>query len=447
MDREPQRTIKEVLIKGERGNLLHVDDLHAMPPDKWRLLRTSISNQHQGGDGITMVCKKCGHPVYIRVYSYFNCAPLPGFAHYDGSPVNCPWYQGKNRTLDSLKAEQYNGQQESPEHILLCNKIGELAGLDKRCIRNDVNKYHKPTNNPHGRTPDVFIEWKEGGKFAIELQLSNTFEAEISGRCIYYSKEKIPLIWVLHDVHEYKTIPQSIKDVIIRHRNNAFVIDRDSIKESYKQNTLVLKCYMVTGDSFESPELVNLDALTIPGGEMLPFYRDHISPTLRRKAYDRRKPFFDFFCNWEKRDARREDIKFILKLLPEEVPEEFIFMIAAAFSIVATVAERKDVNYASNDPNVRAMLNSYFNGYRLARYADMIEFILGRINHAVPSVPNVTTEAINRNIKKRKVDTKQVGIEDPEWRIMKWLIPELFNEIDRELLRYIDQLPSWVKVL
>lgn len=445
MPKEPHRTIKEVLIKGERGNFLHVDDLQAMPLEEWGILRSSISDHHQGGDGISMVCKKCGHPVYIRAYRSFGSATLPGFAHYEGGPVNCEWYQGKNRTPDSLKAEQYNGQQESPEHLLLCNKIGELVSLDSRYIRHTVNEYHKPSHNPHGRKPDVYVEWEGYGPFVVELQLSNTFETEISGRCLYYSSERIPLIWVLHDVHEYSTIPQSIKDVVRRHRNNAFVIDKDSIEESYIQNTLVLKCYKVTGNSFESPELVTLDLLNTPDKDMLPFYKDHITPMLRQKSYDRRKPFFDYFGDWEKRDARREDIKIVLNLLPEEVPEVFIYMIAACFSIVATVAERKDVNYASNDPNVRAMLNSYFNGYRLAPYADMMEFLLKRVRHVGPTIPKVTTEAINRKLAQRKEDTNQAGIEDPEWRAMEWLLPEVFDEVERELLRYTEKVPSWVK--
>lgn len=416
-----------------------------MPPEEWGILRSSISDRHQGGDGISMVCKKCGHPVYIRAYRTSGGTTLPGFSHYDGGPVNCEWYQGKNRTPDSLKAEQYNGQQESPEHLLLCNKIGELSSLDPRYIKHTVNKYHKPSHNPHGRTPDVYVEWEGYGPFVVELQLSNTFETEISGRCLYYSSEGIPLIWVLHDVHEYTSIPQSIKDVVRRHRNNAFVIDKDSIEESYNQNTLILKCYKVTGGSFESPELVALDSLTTPNKEMLPYLTDHISPMLRQKSYDRRKSFFEFFDKWEKKSTSREEIKSILEPLHENVSEEFIFMIAAAFSIVATVAKGRDKNYASNDPNVRAMLNSYFNGYRLAPYADMMEFLLGRINHDAPNTPMVTTKAINRYLEQRKSDTDQKGIEDPEWRIMEWLLPEVFDEVERELLRYTEKLPRWVK--
>ncbi|NJB67308.1 hypothetical protein GGQ74_000948 [Desulfobaculum xiamenense] len=444
MEKEPQRTIREVIVEGERGNLLRVEDLQAMSPDEWGMLRDSISNRHTGGKGISMLCMKCKHPVYIRAYKYFG-RTFPGFVHFDGSPTWCQWYQGKNRTPDSLKAEQYGGQQESPAHELLCKKIGELAALDKRYIRHTINKYHNPQYCDNARRPDVYIEWEGHRPFAIELQLSNTYQTEISGRCTYYSKEGIPLIWVLYAIHEYVSIPQSIKDVVRRHRNNAFVIDRDSIRESYSKNTLVFKRYLLTGDYFDFPELVTIDSLTVPENQTLPYHEDHLAPALRAKIDDRRKPFFHFFNEWGKKSTPPEDIKRILNTLPEHVPEDFIFMIAAAFSIVATLSAGRDINYASNDPNVRAMLNSYFNGNRLARYADMMEFILGRIRPKSSTSPNITTHAVRKNITLRKSDTEQAGIETNEWRAMEWLLPEVFDECERELLRFTDQLPCWTQ--
>jgi len=444
VEKEPQRTIREVMVEGDRGNLLRVEDLQAMSPYEWGILRDSISNRHTGGEGISMLCMKCKHPVYIRAYNSFGMT-LPGFVHFDGSPTWCEWYQGKNRTPDSLKAEQYNGQQESPEHEMLCEKIGELAALDKRHIQHTINKYHKPKHNENARKPDVYVEWEEYGPFVIELQLSSTFQTEISGRCTYYSRERIPLIWVLHNIHEYASIPQSVKDVVRRHRNNAFVIDRDSIRESYDKNTLVFKRYLLTGDSFDSPELVTIDSLTVPNKQTLPYHEDHLAPALRAKIDDRRLPFFTFFKQWKKKSTHPKDIKRILDTLKEQVPEDFIFMIAATFSIVATLSTGIDKNYASNDPNVRAMLNSYFNGNRLARYADMMEFILGRVKPTSSTCPNITTHAVNRNIALRKDDTEQVGIESKEWKAMEWLLPEVFDECERELLRFTEQLPCWVQ--
>lgn len=444
MEKEPQRTIKEVMVEGPRGNLLRVEDLQTMSPDEWGVLRDGISNRHAGGEGISMLCMKCKHPVYIRAYNSFGMT-LPGFVHFDGSPPSCLWYQGKNRTPDSLKAEQFHGQQESQEHEMLCKKIGELAALDKRHIRHTINEYHQPKYNEKPRRPDVYVEWEGYGPFVIELQLSSTFQTEISGRCTYYSKEGIPLIWVLHDIHEYASIPQSIKDVVRRHRNNAFVIDRDSISASYERSTLVFKRYLLTESSFDSPELVTIDSLTVPEKQTLPYHEDHLAPGLKAKIGDRRLPFFNFFRQWSHKSTPPKDIKRILETLPERVPEDFIFMIAAAFSIVATLSKGVDRNYASKDPNVRAMLNSYFNGKRLARYADMMEFILGRTRPTSITCPDITTDAINRNIALRKADTEQVGIEANEWKIMEWLLPEIFDECTRELLRFTEQLPRWVQ--
>jgi len=444
MEREPQRTIREVMVEGERGNLLRVEQLQAMSPDEWGMLRDSISDRHNGGEGIAMRCLKCGHPVYIRAYSMFS-KTIPGFVHFEGGPVSCPWYQGKNRTPDSLKAEQYNGQQESPQHKMLCEKIGELASLDSRHIRHSLNEYHKPRHSEHGRKPDVYVEWEGFGPFVIELQLSNTFQTEISGRCMYYSREGIPLIWVLHDINELANVPQSLKDVIRRHRNNAFVIDRDSIEASYNKKTIVFKCYRLNGDTFESPELVQIDSLTIPEKQKLPYHKDYLSSGLKEALKQRRKPFFDFFTNWEKSSTKRENIIKILNTLPEQVPDNFIFMIAAAFSIVETHHTGKDKNYASGNPNVRAMLNNYLISRRLAPYSDMLGYLIGRLSPASDTRPKITNDAVMRELTRRKADTEQVGIDSPEWRAMMWLLPEAFDECERELLRCTEQLPKWVK--
>ncbi|UVC15324.1 competence protein CoiA family protein [Mesorhizobium onobrychidis] len=79
----------------------------------------------------------------------------------------------------------------------MCQQIAELVVLDERHIRHAIAEYLPPTENAHGRYPDIYVEWEGYGAFAIEFQLSGTFQTEISARCKHYKYERIPLLWIL----------------------------------------------------------------------------------------------------------------------------------------------------------------------------------------------------------------------------------------------------------
>ncbi len=244
MVRKPQRSVEAAIIEGIGP--ISIQDLLAMPENRWGMIRDRITDRHNGKDGLSARCMWCNNPVYVKTSKIGdNYHPL--FAHYSGSDPECPWYHGPNIKPDDARAAQYKGQQESEFHRLMCEQIAEIVALDKRHARSKIDKYLPPNNNSYGRFPDIYVEWDVFGPFAIEFQMSSTFQTEISARCKHYEYEDIPLLWILFGIDTIGTIQQSFRDVIRRHRGNAFVLDDAAITASREQQTLVLSCFLDNG--------------------------------------------------------------------------------------------------------------------------------------------------------------------------------------------------------
>lgn len=220
-------------------------ELLRMPEDDWGIIRDRITDHTSGKtDGRVARCMMCNGRVFIQT-RVKSGKRLPYFAHYKGGDPNCKWFHSKTMLPDAARAAQYQGRQESVAHRMLCEQIDELVRLDGRFVKSTVGQYHTPTEGQYGRYPDVYVEWQGFQPFAIELQLSSTFQTEVSGRSVYYAREGVTLIWVLFGLDlQSGDIPQSFRDVIRRHRGNAFLLDLDAIEASRRQKTLVLKCYL-----------------------------------------------------------------------------------------------------------------------------------------------------------------------------------------------------------
>jgi len=144
------------------------------------------------------------------------------------------------------------------------DSIKNENALDRRYQNHSIDKYLPPTENTYARYPDVLITWEEFGSFVVEIQLSNTFQTEISERCKHYEREGMPILWLLSDLTDKRHIPQCFEDVIARHRGNAFVLDFEATEKSKELKTLILKSYPRSGDKFLKPELVRFDELQFP---------------------------------------------------------------------------------------------------------------------------------------------------------------------------------------
>ena len=244
MNLTPRRIIEAVIFDGDIGPL-SARELMAMPNDDWGLIRDRITDRNNGKcDGLLARCMCCGGRVFVQSRLIGN-KRLPFFAHYKGGDPNCPWYHGRTIQPDEARAAQYGGQQESIAHRMMCEKVAEIVQLDPRCRRSNVNKYLPPTENAYGRFPDVFFEWAGLGSFVVEIQLSRTFQTEISERCLHYDRENMPLLWLLYGLDPQSAdTSQSFQDVIRRHRGNAFLLDYAAVKASYDLKTLVLSCFL-----------------------------------------------------------------------------------------------------------------------------------------------------------------------------------------------------------
>lgn len=401
-----------------------------MPETRWGMIRDRITDWRNGKDGLSARCMWCDHPIYIKTTKIGDVS-RPLFAHYSGSNPKCPWYNGSNNiTPDDARAAQYKGQQESKFHRLMCEQIAEIVSLDKRNIRNKIANYLPPKNNSYGRYPDIYVEWDVIGPFVVEFQMSSTFQTEISARCKHYEYEGIPLLWILFGIDTTGTIQQSFRDVIRRHRGNAFVLDHAAITASREQKTLVLSCFLDNGIGFDPPKLVRFDQLTIPKSKV-PYYEDRIVGPLLIEIKQRRQPWFDALEKWDRFEP----------LLGQD--RSVSTLVAAAFSIVAK-ANGQERNFLKTRQNLIGMLNSQLNEGSIkdkgiiSQYATLLARLIE--NTAQYQLLETTVgEHINR------ASARQVDESSQEWALLKSLLPEALDPVIRTELKYLDALPDWAK--
>ncbi|WP_186395010.1 hypothetical protein [Stappia sp. TSB10GB4] len=422
MARKPKRIVEAAIV--ERIGAITAHDLLAMPGDSWGMIRDQITDRRHSKDGLVARCMACEGEVYIRAPKVRGSSS-PHFAHYPGGASDCPWYHGRNIAPDDARAAQYRGRQESDFHRLMCQQVAELVALDERYIRHTVAEYLPPTENRHGRFPDVYVEWESFGSFAVEFQMSGTFQTEISARCKHYEREGIPLLWILFGIDTARMVPQSFRDVIRRHRGNAFVLDPAALIASREQKTLVLSCYLADGDRFDGPRLVRFDQLTIPRSKV-PYHEDRIVTPRLCDIHQRRLPWFQTLAKWD-RDKPLMGLERAQGLL-----------VAAAFSIVAT-ANGKKCNYASAHPNVRAMLNTFLNTGTFARYANLLTQLIG--NTASCDLLRTT---VGEHLQRHR-NSMQADEESAEWQQLRRLLPEALDPVLRAELIYLDALPDWAR--
>lgn len=427
--RSPRRIVREAFFEGLGP--LSVHELLTMSRDSWQTLRAGITDHRHGRPGTVARCAACNGEVYIA-----SSRGLPLFAHFQGSDPRCPWYSGENIHPDDARAAQYRGQQESLAHRRMCELIAELCSMDPRCTETTVDEYLAPTSGEYGRYPDVLVDWRGFGRFAVEFQRSHTFQTEVSQRCIHYEREGIPLLWIL-SCFDPGHIPQPIWDVVHRHRGNAFVLDQRAVAESRRCKTLILSCFMSNGEGFDDPILVRFDALTFPPSH-LPFVEDRLVKPLLEQIAARRLPYFRAMRSWGDR------------MKPLQLGELATFtdrarvdrLVAAAFSIVAEAAGKPE-NYASDHPNIRGMMNTFQSSGSLAPYARLLERLLA--NTTQRALLNGTVgEHLKRSISGHRLGkTEQVSETSPEWLLLRELFPEALDPFIRQRLIDAGALPSW----
>ena len=425
----PRRIIEEVMF--ENLGPLTARELLVMPRDGWESLRAGITDHRHGKPGMVARCIACHGDVYIT-----TAQGRPLFAHYQGSDPRCPWYSGKNMHPNDARAAQYHGQQESEAHRRMCDLIAELCALDERCDGAKVDEYRAPTENEHGRYPDVLVDWRGFRQFAVEYQMSHTFQTEVSQRCIHYEREGIPLLWVLSSFDPAR-VPQPVSDVVHRHRGNAFVLDQAAVAESRRLRTFVLSCFMSNGNGYDAPILVRFDALTFPASRR-PFVEDRLAKPLLDQIAARRRPYFHALRAW---DDRLKDLP-IDELAPFEDRARVDRLVAAAFSIVAEAAGKPE-NFASGHDNIKGMMNTYQNSGSLAPYARLLTTLIENTSQR-GLLTGTVGEHLKRSINGHRFGHVEQATEtSPEWRLLRELLPEALDPFIRQRLKDAGELPGW----
>jgi hypothetical protein len=451
--RRPRRTIEHVAV--ERVGPVSAEQLIGMPHYHWGLLRNKITDERQEGRNLAH-CLKCGRPVFISVRR-FGERRLPYFQHFQDGDTSCPWFSGQTLHPDKARAAQYQGQQESYAHRFLCNEIARLALLDARFTSAEVSQYLPPTENRSGRYPDVLPTRNDGWRIAIEIQLSNTFQTEISARCLHYDREGIPLLWVFYgvDLHGGDVL-QSFRDVLLRHRYNAFFLDTDAVAESQRRQTLVLKCYV--GDlngNFDQGRLVTLDDLKSPP-KGLPFFEDQITPALaaqlaqgeqarrRWEAALRTRPDDEDLDGPTFLEANDQLCILVPELAVWQAEDPFnrwLFanLIAVLLSTLS-YAEGDFRNYASRQLNALSMLNSKLPSQNMLPFATIMGEFLTK-TRASALLTTTVGEHLNRAL--AAGEGKFVLESEVPWFAVRALFPEVFDPWLRLQLEELGALPAW----
>ncbi len=439
MPRPPQRTIRKAFFSNKIG-VLTIEELLQMSPEKWEHLRNRISDTYHDSGEYLAVCAKCGHGVSIATRRC-DGVNLPYFKHFSGANPNCEWFTNDSKSPDVIRAKQYQGQQESAEHRLLCEKLAELIMLDERCNSCEVDKYrrHKNASNTFGRYPDIQATWDGFGEFSIEVQLSNTQQYEISQRGIHYKREEIPLLWLLGDLEFGEQLPQCFVDIIHRHRGNAFVLDHEACKASYEQKTLVLKAHILSDEKLVESRLVRFDELNIPTSKA-PFVVDVLSKNIIKECHSKRQRWFEVLKPFK--DTKLSD-SFLEKIKAEvsfSGSITAIWLIAITFSI-ASAANGRWRNYANSTPNMKTMLHGIFYKRELQPYARLLKgFIMKTTAGDTYYVSGKGAEVFDRVMLK----AEQVGEDDSNWLVVQDLFPELYDPVVQDELVYLSSLPGWV---
>jgi hypothetical protein len=453
----PRRIIQAAMFDGAIGPI-SATELLALPEDTWGMLRDRLTDYSHGkADGLVAKCMMCESRIFIQARKHGG-KRLPLFAHYRGGNPHCPWHHGPTQKLDLARALQYQGSQESKAHRMLCELIDQLVRADPRYIRSSIAEYLPPAENEFGRYPDVYVEWEGFAPFAIEIQLSHTFQTEVSARCMHYQREGVKLIWVLYGVHpQTADLPQSFRDVIRRHRGNAFVLDREAVESSRAHCTLILKCYLKNREeSYDDPKLARLDQLIFPS-KGLPYFEDCITGPLRQEIDERRRPWFKLLNSiprhWDWGVIERPEVVQALaelrrlfpnlsseQMLKEEEEFGLLRLIAVVFSVLAA-ANGHTRNYATRHENVRAMLNTLLNAApEIQRHALLIEHLLQHTN-----LNDFLSGTVGIHIERAKhaMEGNLCLSHEPEWDIMSYLVPEVFHRVIRDELVYLEALPAW----
>lgn len=252
-------------------------------------------------------------------------------------------------------------------------------------------------------------------------------------------------------------LPQNFRDVIRRHRGNAFALDHAAIQASRERRTLVLSCYLQSEDgSFEPARQVCIDELTFPNTG-LAYFEDRIVEPLLRQCEQAREPWLSVLrnigCEWTFERTNSQEAAFVLQNIADLHPAiltdhwegvSFLKLVAALFTAINS-ANNVSENLLSHQPNIKATLNSALinTSEKLMNCAPIIEFSL-----AQSSLNYLLNSSVGTHVKRAKeqLGDEAFGQESWQWQACRRLIPEIFDPVIHQQLKYFEALPGWATV-
>lgn len=244
------------------------------------------------------VCSLCHTPVYLvssqRKHFFFR------HSSEDGS---CPAQTRGSLSQEDIRALKYHGLRESVPHKETKDLLQRSLLADKSFSEETIaqEKHWKSTNDPKSyRRPDVQASLN-GLRIAFEVQLSTTFLDVVSGRRMFYKREKGLLIWILRSFSpDYRRLTED--DILFSNNANIFVVDEETTQRSEKDGCFYLRChYLRHGEeskeavSIWKSEIVQFSSLKLDIDRQMAFFHDYEKEGNERRDCLLRERFFKFW--------------------------------------------------------------------------------------------------------------------------------------------------------
>lgn len=188
-----------------------------------------------------------------------------------------------NSDYEGRRIQEYNYRKESQEHILLKETIAyhlrNTKGVKFNSVK--VEKVIKGQAVPKTwKKPDVQFVTEKGKRFAVEIQLSNTWLNDIVKRDMFYKEEGVSILWIFKSWESYGYEKTTKKDIAFNNEHmNVFVFDKDAAWYSDRYKNLHLKCY------FKKPEKTGPDSYTVKWDDKIVSLKDFKFDKKSHKPY------------------------------------------------------------------------------------------------------------------------------------------------------------------
>ena len=305
-----QRSIND-LLKIESGQELKADDILSQTEENVFKLRRQLKECCKRNEEY-LVCGLCYQPIYLA-----GTPQGEFFFKHRHERGDCPIKTKGKYSQAEINRMKYNGQKESLLHKELKDFIFTQINRDTRYT--DVSKEERVKSkslSKEWRKPDVSSVFKNR-PLVFEIQLSTTYLDVITERELFYSTEKIFILWVFHQF-DVDRLRFTEKDIFHLNKGNAFVINDDTKRLSEEAGELLFLCYYKVPDFYNGrlsfnwqSKYITLDELSFDEKTFKPYFFDFDRAELELKKQQNKHRLKEFEDYWKRRatllDSERRD--------------------------------------------------------------------------------------------------------------------------------------------